>query len=278
MAAFSEASGIRAGRGVWGVLSGLSALRESLRAQSTRAFSPSQRLEPEIRAIIGNAPATSFSNVYSDAALDGLNLRIYPVPQRDGAYTPYLDSLNAGWISGQGPRFLTFDGLAIDGRQFWVETPQTWFEVYRWYNTRFRGSRNLLLERRAQPRFARVERIGSFPLSSTHRIDLPVSSDPVFWSLQCGMTGLGELRKLLLKIPEVNIELAGHSRARGPARVIIGVLSAPVLGNYLPSTLEELADLLRADVPIHSISALTFDGDGFGYYSACKVEIFRAAA
>jgi hypothetical protein len=277
MAAFSEASGIRAGRRVWGALSGLSALRESLRMQSASAFSPSQRLEPEIRAIIGDAPVTSFSYVHSDAALDGLNLQIYPVLQSDAAFTPYLDSLNADWISGQGPRFLTFDGFAVDGRQFWAETPRTWFEVYRWYDTRFQGSRNLLLERRAQPRFARVERVASFPLSSTHRIDLPVSSGPVFWSLPCGMTRVGKLRKLLLKIPEVKIELAGHSRAKGSARVIIGVLSTPVLGNYLPSTLEELADLLRNDVPSYSIGALTFYGDGFRYYSACRVEIFRTA-
>jgi hypothetical protein len=278
LSAVSEASGIRAAKRVWGVLTGLSALRESLRAQSASAFSPGQRLEPEIRAIIGNAPVSSLSFVYSGAVLDGLNLQIYPVPLRDGAYTPYLDSLNAGWISGQGPRFLTFDGIVIDGRQFWAETPRTWFEVYRWYDTRFQGSRNLLLERRAQPRFARLEQVAGFPLASTHRIDLPVSSGSVFWSLHCGMTVAGELRKHLLKIPEVNIELAGHSRARGSARVVIGVLSTAVIGNYLPSTLEELADLLRNDVPSYSISALTFGGDGFRYYSACTVEILRIAA
>jgi hypothetical protein len=185
--------------------------------------------------------------------------------------------LNAQWIREHGPQFLIFDGAAIDGRQLWAETPQTWLEVYRWYETRLMGSRNLLLGRRAGPRFAGLELVGSFPLAWTHRIDLPASPRPVFWTLQCRMTTAGELQKFAYRVPEVTIKLEGTGHDRRPARVIMNVLSSPVLGNFLPSTLAELADLLRTDLPSHSVSSLSFGGPGFDLYFGCAVEIFQAA-
>lgn len=53
-----------------------------------------------------------------------------------------------------------FDGKAIDERDAWAETPAMWLEIYRWYDTRFLGTRNLLLVRRAAPRFGALETIG----------------------------------------------------------------------------------------------------------------------
>ena len=58
----------------------------------------------------------------------------------------------------RGPRFLIFDGVAIDKRDAWAETPAMWLEVYRWYDTRMLASKHLLLERRAGPRFGVLQR------------------------------------------------------------------------------------------------------------------------
>ena len=92
-----------------------------------------------MRTLIGNSSVASLSVVYSGALLDGLNLKLYPVIQRYSAYTPYLDGLNAAFIREKGPRFLLFNGFAIDHRHPWTETPAMWLEVYRWYNTRLLG-------------------------------------------------------------------------------------------------------------------------------------------
>ena len=58
----------------------------------------------------------------------------------------------------------------------------------------------------------------------------------------------------------------------------MNVLSSPLLGNFLPSTLAELGDLLRTDLPGHFVSSLTFGGPGFDLYSVCAVKIFQADA
>ncbi|HEY6346657.1 MAG TPA: hypothetical protein VIY49_34635 [Bryobacteraceae bacterium] len=89
-----------------------------------------------------------------------MHLTLYPTVQRYEAWTPWLDRWNAAWIRDKGPRCLVFDGKAIDERDAWAETPAMWLEIYRWYDTRFLGTRNLLLVRRAAPRFGALETIG----------------------------------------------------------------------------------------------------------------------
>src|SRR5262249_32793499 len=162
--------------------------------EAEHSFAPEKKIEPEIRAILGDSPVASLSVMFAGAALEGLNIQIYPVVWRPGAYTPYLDGLNAAWFRERGPRFLIFDCLAIDQRRVWAETPETWLEVYRWYDTRFLGRRNILLERRSEPRFRRLERTGAFPLPLTRNLALPVSQTPVFWSVHCDLNVKGKLR------------------------------------------------------------------------------------
>jgi hypothetical protein len=277
--AVSEVAGLRAAPLAWHALFGFASLHDQLRADAKLSFNPEQRLEPEIRDIIGDSPVASLSVAFAAAALDGLNIQIYPMVQRTGAYTPYLDGLNAAWFRERGPRFVIFDGFAIDRRQPWAETPQTWLEIYRWYNTRLLGSRNVLLERRAEPRFLRLERIGGFPLPVTRRLALPRSPTPVFWSMQCELSRTGRLRKLLFRVPEVTVEPAGNSQAQGRYRVIMDLVRTPVMGSFLPTTLVELAELLRGGTPTYSVSALTFAGDGLASYSSpCQVELWRVAS
>lgn len=277
-AAAAESSGLRATRLAWRALSGFASLRAELHAEAERGFPPERLLERDIRTIIGDAPVASLSVVFAGAALDGLNLQLYPMVQRMGAYTPYLDQLNATWFRERGPRFLVFDGLTIDDRQVWAETPQTWLEIYRWYDTRVLGSRNVLLERRAEPRFQSLERIGGFPLPPTRRLAFPPSSAPIFWSMHCDLSTTGALAKLLYRVPEVTVESAGHSEARGQFRVIMDVLQTPVMGSLLPTTLTELAELLSGGTPTYSVSGLTFGGKGFDSYSfPCQIELWRIA-
>jgi hypothetical protein len=274
--AVSEAAGLRAAPLAWHALFGFASLHDQLRADAERSFPPERRLESEIRAIIGDSPVASLSVVFAGAALDDLNIQIYPMVQGNGAFTPYLDGLNAAWFRERGPRFLTFDGFAIDRRQPWAETPQTWLEIYRWYDTRLLGSRNVLLERRAEPRFLRLERIGGSPVTS--RLALPASPTPVFWSMQCDLTRAGRLRKMLFRVPVVTVELEGNSQARGIYRVIMDVVRTPVMGSFLPTTLVEFAELLRGGTPTYSVSALTFAGNGLRFYSSpCQVELWRVA-
>ena len=254
-------------------------VRTTLGEQTRQIFNSRKRIEPEILAIVQNSPVASLSISYSSAILDGLNMRIYPIVQRYSAYTPYLDGRNADWVREQGPRFLIFAWESIDERHPWAETPAMWLEVYRWYDTRLLAKRNLLLERRAQPRFGRLTTISRFETAFSGTLEIPKREEPLFWSLRCTPSFPGLLRKLVLRVPAVRMEVESMSGRRESFRIIPEVLVTPVLGNHLPNSLAELAAVLSpsrgAGSPVRRIS---FSGAGLDSYDrACRAEFLAAS-
>jgi hypothetical protein len=236
-------------------------------------------VEPEITAIVMREPVGSLSVMYSSYLMDGLNLTLSPVIQRYSAYTPYLDRLNAAWVRDKGPRFLIFDGKSIDGRHAWTETPAMWAEVYRWYNTRFLGAHNLLLERRVAPRFAQFETLTRERLRFGVELRIPASQEPVFWSLNCSLTENGKLRKLLFRVSDVTMTVYKSGGQNDTFRVLPAVLGSPSIGNYLPGSLAEFAAVLAPDHrPDFSVEKLKFAGPGTSsYLPGCEAELLRQA-
>ncbi len=268
-------SGVQAARKLWGALR-FHHLEQRLDATAT-AFPEAARIEPEILKLIGGSPMASLSYDFTNAAAAGMSLQLYPVVQRYSAYTPYLDELNATWIRDHGPKFLVFDGKAIDLRDAWAETPAMWLEVYRWYDTRLSGTRHLLLERRTRPRFAALQTIGRFLMPFTGKVRFPVSRNPVFWTMKCGYSTSGRLRKLLFRVPAVFMSVHEADGSTRSARVIPEVLVAPVLGNYLPANLAQFAAVFQSDdVPNYSVDHVAFEDSGRGAYSStCQVELLQ---
>ena len=247
-------------------------VRAFLRTVSEASFTTDTRLEPEILSVVGKSPVATMEIIFSSAPLDGLNLQVYPVVQRYGAYSPYLDGLNATWLRDERLRYLIADWYAIDHRQPWAETPAMWLEVYRWYDTRLLGKRNLLLERRTAPRFERLAPIANFEARVSDGLEIPESETPVFWSLRCHPTTIGSLQKLLFRVPEVLM-----TADRGaPWRVIPEVLTSPVMGNFLPDNLDELAALMTPSVPHKApVKKLYFGGPGLKAYApVCQAALW----
>jgi len=271
-----EFAGIRGTRMAVGALP-FDKLHASLRASTD--YAPDARVEPEIRSIIGDSAVASLSLVYSGAAMEGLNLQLYPVVQRYSAYTPYLDQLNADWIRTQGPRYLLFDGYAIDGRHPWAETPAMWLQVYRWYNTRLRGTRSLLLERRSVPRFERLEIITRMMVDTGAGFTVPASQSPVFWSLRCGYSPIGALQNLLLRVPRVTMEVETQNGDNQTSRAVPAVLSNAVPGNAPTGNLAGLATFLDTGASFQPLpQRVHFGGPGLSSYrSSCDLEYLAAA-
>jgi hypothetical protein len=249
--------------------------RERTLLQSGQPILPSeQQVESEIVGIVQHEPIGSLSETYTNVYTSGLNLVLYPIIQRYSAYTPYLDELNAAWVRDHGPRFLLFDGKSIDGRHPWTETPAMWLEVYRWYDTRLLGSRNLLLERRATPRFARLGPVATSQLLRGEELLFPSSSSarPLFWSMHCSLRTSGKLRALLFRVLEVNMTVDKSDRS-DMFRVPLAVVAAPSPGPQLPSNLEEFARFFnRREVPNFAIQKLKFGGPGVSAYEpVCPV-------
>jgi hypothetical protein len=275
MAAVTESTGVRAARMLWGALR-FDRLPQKLDA-TIEAFPRDLRIEAELMKLIGNSSIAPLSFNYTNLAAAHLQVRLYPVVERYSAYTPYLDGLNADWIRDKGPRFLVFDGKAIDGRDPWAETPAMWLEIYRWYDARLLGSRNLLLERRAGPRFTTLETIGRFRIAFPGEFRLPVSSDPVFWTMNCGQSIRGRFRRLLFRLKSVDGIIHETGGVTRWARVIPDVLVSPVLGNYWPDTLSQFAAVFHPSVnPTYSVDRVAFEVPGSASYSSgCQVEILR---
>jgi hypothetical protein len=241
-------------------------------------FPQSSRIEPELVALVGQSPIASLSDSFTNVAVAGLHLTLYPTIQRFSAYTPWLDRWDAAWIRDKGPAFLLFDGKSIDGRDPWMETPAMWLEVYRWYDTRAIGSHNVLLARRTAPRFRTLETIGRFS-GGLREILIPRSGGPVFWTMNCGYTVGGLLRKTFASIPAVmaSIHETGGT-TRDVQRVLPEVFVSPVFGNDLPGDLAQFAAVLSpgGDDPGFSVDRIRFGGDGISAFtSSCEGELSR---
>jgi hypothetical protein len=273
-----ESVGLRQAKLIFNLAAGPRALHQRLERETREAFR-NHSMQPEILAIVKDAPIASLSVEYSYAGPEKLNLQIYPMLQRYAAYTPYLDQRNAGWLRERGPRYLLFDGKTIDSRHFWIETPATWLEVYRWYDTRLLTTRNLLLERRARPRFQSLVRVSSLRTpdsapGSPRVLSIPAIPEPLFWTMDCHLTAEGKLMKTIMSVPEVTLAL--NQSTHRPFRVIMEMLAEPVPANFLPENLKALADLLGPAPPALSVRSLTLAGPGLDYYtSGCSVEYQR---
>jgi hypothetical protein len=232
-------------------------------------------LEPEIRSVIGDSEVASLSVTYVNLAIAQLHLTIYPSVQRYAAYTLYLDGLNASWVREKGPRFLLFNGGSIDQRNTWAETPGMWTEIYRWYNTRLSGQRNLLFERRSEPRFKSLRPAGRSEALLSEEIRLPPSNYPLFWTLNWRPNLRRSFLQLFWRVPEVDIEVDVGSGSR-KFRVLPNMLAEPVLG-HLPSGMSELAMLFEAGSRGEQPGArLRFEGAGMNCYApTADLEFFR---
>lgn len=269
-------SGAQAARMLWGALR-FGQLKQELDFAS-RQFPEDSRIEPEIVNLIGDSPVASLSHAFTNLAASGLQLKLYPTLQRYTAYTPYLDGLNAAWIRDQGPRFLVFDGGTIDGRDSWAESPAMWLEVYRWYDTRLLGTRNLLLQRRAEPRFTALEPVGHFSMPFAGWMRLPASDGAVFWTRKCNYSVKGKLQSFLYRDPSVFMIVHGTDGYNRSARLIPEVISSPVMGNFLPNNLPQFAAVFYPGAALgYSVDNVMFvSSENEAYSPTCEVEILRA--
>lgn len=270
-------SGIRSPVVAWDALH-FGRLRGALDAEARQQFPPGAGIEPEIRSVVGHEPTAFYAEDYSNVAIDDINLALFPVLQPSTAYTPSLDEWNAFWLDGNGPRFLIIDGLTVDGRQPWIQTPRAWAEVYRWYNTRWLGPNYLLLERRVEPRFSRFAPIAHGTVRFGQELQMPASAEPVFWSLQCRMTFAGRLRELLLRVPPVVVGMKEGNGSIWWDRAVVPALKGPSLGNELPTSLAEFGEVFTdGHRPDFSVVSLEFLSLGKPVYAPeCEVEFLRA--
>ncbi len=137
-----------------------------------------------------------------------------------------------------------------------------WLEIYRWYQTRLTTSRTVLLERREHARFDRLEPIGSFEMPLSGALEIPRSPAVVFWTMSCGLSTEGKLRRLLFRVPEVRMTVERQGAASESFRVIPDVLVSPVLGGQLPGNVREFGETLGTAPVDGGVTRVSFSRRG----------------
>ena len=280
-------TGVRALRMGWEARD-LARLRSELLGEASRNAGESQRIEPALRAVIGDKPvgflATSFA---LPLVLDKVHLALFPPIFPSEAYTPWLDEVSARWVRERGPRFLLFDGTTIDHRNIWAEMPAAWNEVYRWYDARMAGKIHLLLERRASPRFARFVSLQRWRVALKDGFTMPPSDAVLFWTMTCRLNSTGRLNKLLWRVPPFTMDAERGDGQSRTFRLVMDVMVNPVMAS-LPSGIQQFAQIFdREPRTLPAVKRIEFGKSPFSRWQApdaalasyepnCDVEFLQA--
>jgi hypothetical protein len=234
-------------------------------------------LPPGIRSAIGSEAVGFFGSNYPFAVVDGLNLRLAPVPQLYSAYTPALDQLCADWFAGEAPEYLLMDWQAIDNRQPLTQAPKAWLAVWRWYDTHQLEGSWLLLQRRRSPRFGEPVALASTAGRGAELIQTTDPARPLLVAVHRRLSVTGRLAQTFFHVPPILIRYQNGQGKAVEHRAILSVADHPTLLRPLPANLVEVAELLapvsRGAVP-DRFEAFSFHGaDGY-YIDEFEAEFF----
>ncbi|HZL98692.1 MAG TPA: hypothetical protein VFD43_00440, partial [Planctomycetota bacterium] len=193
---------------------------------------------PRIKAAVGDAPVDIVSHGQGIVFLNQLHYDPRPVFQSYIAYTDYLLRRNADhFAQAGGPEYVLIRPEAIDSRLQAMEDSLALRELARRYRPLF-VEKGYLLAERIPP-----DRVASAPSEQVLRaldvgwgewVDLEWAGDEtVYLRLDIRYSPLGQVMKLLLRSPTVEIVLAGPSWAAHdrivPSMMRAGILLQPYL-------------------------------------------------
>lgn len=248
--------------------------------RATRQFWEQYRLPAEWTGTIGQEKLGIFPWETAYAPANNLNYQPFPIIQAYSAYTAYLDSENARFLSSPAtaPEFILMEWVAIDYRHALLDVPDMWRELYRWYDVKLARQKPFpltLLKRRDQSRFQDMQPFASQTYTIGDFIEIPASDHPIIMKVHMQLTIMGKLMKLLFRVPEVTMELVGTGGTRA-YRVIPETLRNPVFINALPINLHDLALLTNQAQWRSRIYGFSISGEGRAFYvEKLQVEFFQ---
>jgi len=246
---------------------------------ATGAAMAAQRLPPELLARIGRASMAGFPMECAFAAVNPVDMRLFPIFQWYMAYTPHLDRRNAAFLEDArtAPAFLVFDWDFVDDRHPLLDAPATLSMLSRHYEFDGMYGVHMLLRRRTRPRFGAWRLLESRQLSLQQPVRIPASSSPLSARIHLAWNLKGRLLKFFFRVPEVRL-VASSAAGRGlDVRVPSEVLENGLPLNFLPFDLEAMRSFFAGEVLHDRAETVLIGGAGAGYLdpSVC-VEIYEA--
>ena len=137
---------------------------------------------------------TSTPGIFVISAANGLNWKPRFVLQSYSAYHPNLDQKCAEDYRGKdAPRYILYLHETIDTQHPCIVDPQTWMEIYRWYDVADQVNDILLLERRSSPRWDGMVELGSRSIAFGERWEVPENiREPVILRVKLRLNPIGD--------------------------------------------------------------------------------------
>jgi hypothetical protein len=205
------------------------------------------RLPSTMLARIGSATVDVYPWDICYATANGLNWRPRFALQSYAAYTPNLDRRSAqDYRCDNAPQYIIYSHQAIDAQHPCVVDPQTWLEIYRWYDVVEQAGELLLLERRVSPRWDGREELGSRLIALGERWEVPEGiRGPVILRAKLRLNRTGTLSSLFYKVypPTIRVEYEDGSIAEH--RLVWQNARSGFLASSLPRDIEGVRRLFE---------------------------------
>jgi hypothetical protein len=244
--------------------------------QQLRAGFPEVVLADDVRAGIGESSVDVMPCESSIAILNGLNLKQRPVSQSYSAYTPWLDDLNAGFISSrEAPDVMLYawpEEDDIDGRPAaWDEsiTKRALLENYT-FESAFKLPMRFAQNQAPEPADVfwlrhtsgarRLVPVSTNEVSLTldQSLSIPATTNLVFLKLAVDRTMAGQLKSFILSPSLLKVKFQYQDGESKEYRAVPPILKTGVLVNRRVESPDEIRNWLqlKADqnMPVTSIS------------------------
>jgi hypothetical protein len=252
-------------------------LRRALDDASRSSLAP-DRLPKELLARVGSQPLGIFPSECAYAAANPIAYRPFPIFQIYTASTPFLDNWNAEFLNdaSRAPDFLLFEWDSIDGRHPLLDAPATSIAIFKHYELDSSYGTRLLLRKRAQPLNGEVRLLRSEALGFGQPLKVPQSTHPLFARVHLQLNRIGQLRRFLFRVDEVDAVMSSPGGRFLTARVPPELMPDGIPLNFLPSNLESTSALLRDRQVNEPFDDLVFYGPGTsGFETPFRAEIYE---
>jgi hypothetical protein len=247
------------------------ALTLELQAESRRRLAPESlpaRWKAGLRASEGGVDVYPWELTYIPA--NDLVWRPSLVLQHYQTDTHSLDQTMADRLGSQsGPSALLMEFTGLSGRHMLLDTPAVFRQVLSGYElVETDYSRNLLWVRRrtnAPASAANARMMGSTRIRFGDWVTPPECSGKLFGQFFMRPNALGSARQLLWKTPAVYLRLEYENAETAEFRILPSTAPGGLLINYVPRTLQDLADLIEGHA-FHKVRRFQFFGPGTSSY------------
>jgi hypothetical protein len=251
--------------------------RAQFRAAMESLVKDQLRLPPPILSRIGPATVDVYPWDLCYITANGLNWKPRFVFQSYSAYHPKLDRRCAEDYRGEdAPQYILYVHQAIDSQHPCIVDPQTWMEIYRWYDVVDQVNHILLLKRRVSPRWDGRDELGSRLIAFGERWEVPESiRRPVILRAKLRLNPAGKLSCMLYKVypPTIRVEYADGSVAEH--RLVWQNVRSGFLVSNLPQDLNGVRRLLETG-EADRVRAVTFRDDHGSFEREFRVAWSRA--